>query len=95
MTEPNIVRTKRQRIEEGTAGSYFGPLPKRYGRFSHLYFALQCIEIHIYCIAIDLYCIQFDIHHIVIDSYCVEFDTYVNTRLSYPDPPALHLVCMS
>ena len=32
MTEPNIVRSKRQRIEEGTAGSFFGPLSKRYGR---------------------------------------------------------------
>ena len=33
MTEPNIVRSKRQRIEQETAGSFFGPLPKRYGRF--------------------------------------------------------------
>ena len=33
MTEPNIVRNKRQRIEQETAGSFFGPLPKRYGRF--------------------------------------------------------------
>ena len=32
MTEPNIVRSKRQRIEASTAGSFFGPLPKRYGR---------------------------------------------------------------
>ena len=53
MTEPNIVRTKRQRIEEGTAGSYFGPLPKHYGRFSHIYFALRCVEIHVYCVEID------------------------------------------
>ena len=32
MTEPFIVRSKRQKIEAGTAGSFFGPLPKRYGR---------------------------------------------------------------
>ena len=64
MTEPNIVRTKRQRIEKGTAGSYFGPLPKRYSRFSYLYFALRCIEIHIYCVEIDSYCVEFDIYHL-------------------------------
>ena len=33
MTEPNIVRSKRQRIEQETAGSFFRPLPKRYGMF--------------------------------------------------------------
>ena len=64
MTEPNIVRTKRQRIEEGTAGSYFGPLPKHYSRFSHIYFVLRCVEIHVYCVEIDSYCIEFDIYHL-------------------------------
>ena len=34
-------------------------------------------------------------HHIAIDANCIEFDAYINTRLSYPDPPALCLVCMS
>ena len=61
MTEPNIVRTKWQCIEEGTAGSYFGPLPKCYGRF---FFALRCVEIHIYHVEIDLYCIEFNIYHL-------------------------------
>ena len=40
MTEPNLVRSKRQRIEEGTAGSFFGPLPKRYSKF--YVFILRC-----------------------------------------------------
>ena len=34
-------------------------------------------------------------HHVAIDPDCIEFDAYINTRLSYPDPPALCLVCMS
>ena len=34
-------------------------------------------------------------HRVAIDPYCIEFDAYINTRLSYPDPPALHLVCLS
>ena len=34
-------------------------------------------------------------HRIAIDPDCIEFDVYINTRLSYPDPPALCLVCMS
>ena len=33
MTEPNIVRNKRQRIKQETAGNFFRPLPKHYGRF--------------------------------------------------------------
>ena len=61
MTEPNIVRSKRQHIEEGTAGSYFGPLHKHYGMCIYIYYALQCIEIHIHHIAIYLYCIEFNI----------------------------------
>ena len=61
MTEPNIVRSKRQCIEAGTAGSYFGPLPKHYGMCICIYYALQCIEIHLFHIAIDLYRIEFDI----------------------------------
>ena len=40
MTEPNMVRSKGQRIEAGTAGSYFGPLPKHYGMY------LLCIVMH-------------------------------------------------
>ena len=40
-------------------------------------------------------CIEFDTCCIAIDPDCIEFDVYINTRLSYPDPPALHLVCMS
>ena len=40
-------------------------------------------------------CIEFDTHHVAIDADCIEFDAYINTRFSYPDPPALHLVCMS
>ena len=44
MTEPNVVRSKRQGIEEGTAGSFFGPLPKRYGRciLFVIYIFLHC-----------------------------------------------------
>ena len=44
MTEPNVVRSKRQRIQEDTAGSFFGPLPKRYGRciLSLTYVSLHC-----------------------------------------------------
>ena len=61
MTEPNIVRSKRQCIEEGTVGSYFGPLPKHYGMCIYIYYALQYIEIHLYHIVIDLYCIEFNI----------------------------------
>ena len=68
MTEPNIVRTKRQRIEKGTVGSYFGPLPKHYGRFSHINFVLRCIEIHVYHVDIDSYCIEFDIYHLTMIS---------------------------
>ena len=34
-------------------------------------------------------------HHVAITADCFEFDAYINTRLSYPDPPALRLVCMS
>ena len=34
-------------------------------------------------------------HRVAIDLYCIEFDAYIDTRLSYPDPPALRLVCMS
>ena len=41
MTELNIVRSKRQRIEAGTAGSFFGPLPQRYGML-----LLICIVMH-------------------------------------------------
>ena len=30
MTEPNIVRTHRQRIDQGNPGTWAGPLPTRY-----------------------------------------------------------------
>ena len=30
MTEPNIVRTRRQRIDQGNPGTWAGPLPTRY-----------------------------------------------------------------
>ena len=43
MTEPNIVRSKRQKVEAGTAGSFFGPLPKSFGRCILL---LICIVMH-------------------------------------------------
>ena len=58
MTEPNKVRSKRQHIEEGTAGSYFGPLPKC---FIYIYYALLCIEIHLRHVVTNLHCIEFDI----------------------------------
>ena len=61
MTEPNIVRSKRQCIEEGTAGSYFGPLPKHYGMCIYIYYALRSIEIHLCHVVTDLYCVEFDI----------------------------------
>ena len=62
MAEPNIiVRSKRQHIEEGTAGSYFGPLPNHYGMCMYIYYALRCIEIHLRHVVIHLYCIEFNI----------------------------------
>ena len=42
MTEPNVIRSKRQHIEAGTTGSYFGPLPKCYGMCIYL----LCIAMH-------------------------------------------------
>ena len=40
MTEPNIVRTRRQRIEAGNPGSWSGALPKHY-----------IVSIQIFCVA--------------------------------------------
>ena len=47
------------------------------------------------CTKTALQCIEFNMHHIAINPDCIEFNAYINTRLSYPDPPALHLVCVS
>ena len=45
MTEPNIVKSKKQRIQEETAGSFFGALPQRYGKPLFIYYASSSIFI--------------------------------------------------
>ena len=37
MTEPNIVRTRRQLIEAGDLGSWSGPLRTRYSEYMHIF----------------------------------------------------------
>ena len=34
-------------------------------------------------------------HCIAIHLYCIEFDMFLDPMFLYPDPPALHIVCMS
>ena len=41
MTEPNVVRTRRQRIEIGNPGTWSGPLPVRYSK-SNFFFS-KCV----------------------------------------------------
>ena len=46
MTEPNVVRTRRQRIEIGNPGTWSGPLPVRYSKSK--FFFSKCVAIYIY-----------------------------------------------
>ena len=43
MTEPNVVKSRAQRIREGTMGSYFGSLPQRYSKYI---FDICCVAMH-------------------------------------------------
>ena len=61
MIEPNTVKSEKQRIEEGTAGSYFGVLPQRCGELLFLNFASRCVKFYLNHVAIDPQCIKFDI----------------------------------
>ena len=61
MTEPDIVKSKKQRVEEGTAGSYFGVLPQRYGELLFLNFALRYTKFYLNHIVIGPQCVKFDI----------------------------------
>ena len=45
MTEPNIVRMRRQRIEIGNPGTWSGPLPVRYSK-SNFFFEM-CRDLYI------------------------------------------------
>ena len=40
MTELNVVKSRAQRIREGTMGSYFGSLPQRYSKYI---FDIYCV----------------------------------------------------
>ena len=64
MTEPNVVKSRAQKIREGTMGGYFGSLPQRYSKYIF----------DIYCIEIDIHCVAFDTHRVAIDTFCVAFD---------------------
>ena len=60
MTEPNIVRTRKQCTDAGNPGSWSGPLPNHYSKYLHI-FALRCVKIYIYCITIYVQCVEIDV----------------------------------
>ena len=87
MTEPNIVKSKKQRIEEETAGSYFGALPQRYGELLFLNFAPRCVKFYLNHIAIDPQCVKFNIIQTEVDPISRDQDPrsykYTHTENAY------------
>ena len=57
MTEPNIVRTRRQRIEARNPGSWSGPLAKRYSKYTNM---LHCDALDLYRLCYDLSIMHYD-----------------------------------
>ena len=76
MTEPNVVRTCRQRIELGNPGTWSGPLPVRYSK-SNFFFFSKCVAMHR-----DLYIPRHDRSKMRYDRYYIKTTVFNDPILS-------------